>query len=265
MRIDLKTTLTDALGVSGRDLVSIVGAGGKTSLMYALGRELASAGRRTLLTTTTKIIYPLQSKIPMLIGPEDESTAARISRELSSGNVLLAGSRRADSKLVGFDPAFVERLHGAGEDLTVVAECDGARGKSLKVPEAHEPPVARSTTIFVVVIGADSIHRPLVSEAVYNPERVAAVAGVGRESSVSEPVVLASVLSPESYLGRKPAGARLCVFFNKVDTDRFEQHCFRGGGSVLSIGMALKMRPEVDRVVLGSLADHRRRPFLVMR
>lgn len=265
MRVDLRTSLTDALGVSGPDLVSIVGAGGKTSLMYRLGRELASTGRRTLLTTTTKIMYPARSEVPTVTGLEGDLTAARIAKELSNSNLLVAGRERADSKLIGFDPEFVDRLHRGGGPLAVVAECDGAKGKSLKVPEAHEPPLAASTTVYVVVIGADCLHRPLASEAVFNPERVAAVAGVGIDSHVSEPVVVASVLSPESYLGRKPAGARLCVFLNKVDTNRFEKHCFRGGGSVLSIGMALKADKAVERVALGSLGAPGQSPFLVMR
>jgi probable selenium-dependent hydroxylase accessory protein YqeC len=265
VRIDLKKALTDALGISGPDLVSIVGAGGKTSLMYRLGQELASSGRRTLLTTTTRILYPGRREIPVLVGPEDDSTSARISKEFSRTNLLLAGRQRADSKLLGFDPEFIEKVRSDNNDLTVVAECDGARGKSLKVPEEHEPPVANSTSVYVVVIGADCLHRPLDSDAVYNPERVAAVAGVAVDATVSEPVVTASVLSQGSYLGRKPSGARLCVFFNKVDTDGFGRNCFRGGGSVLSIGMALKTHGEVERVVLGSLAARSSDSFVVMR
>ena len=49
--------LPEALRLEGGGVVSLVGAGGKTSLMYRLARELAGAGQ-SVLTTTTTHIYP---------------------------------------------------------------------------------------------------------------------------------------------------------------------------------------------------------------
>jgi probable selenium-dependent hydroxylase accessory protein YqeC len=266
VRIDLKTSLTGALGITAGDLVSIVGAGGKTSLMYGLGRELAAAGNKTLLTTTTRILYPRSDDAPVVVlGPEGDSMADEIGGRFGRTNLVLAGREKKEAKILGFAPAFVDRLRVKDPALTIVAECDGARGKSLKVPEDHEPPVATSTSVFVVVVGADSFHRPLDSEAVYNPERVAAVAGVGLDAEVSEPVIIETVVSPESYLGRMPAGARLCVVINKVASDRLDQYCFRGGGSVLSIGLGLKAHDAVDTVMLGSLRLTGRPTYLVLR
>ena len=48
-------SLTDRLGLGERDLVSFVRAGGKTTLMLKLGRELADAGHRVVITTTTRM------------------------------------------------------------------------------------------------------------------------------------------------------------------------------------------------------------------
>ena len=47
--------LTGALGLERARLVSLCGAGGKTTLMFALAREWVGAGERVLITTTTKI------------------------------------------------------------------------------------------------------------------------------------------------------------------------------------------------------------------
>ena len=48
--------LTRAFGLaSGGELVAFTGGGGKTSLVFALARELAAAGRRVVATTTTRI------------------------------------------------------------------------------------------------------------------------------------------------------------------------------------------------------------------
>jgi probable selenium-dependent hydroxylase accessory protein YqeC len=266
VRVDLKSSLTDALEVCGGELVSIVGAGGKTSLLYGLGRELSAAGKPTLLTTTTRIMYPSRGEVSrVVLGPEDDTTVGKIRSGFDGANLVLAGRERSDSKIIGYDPGFVERLHSGGYGWTVVAECDGARGKSLKVPNENEPPLAASTGVYVVVTGADSFHKPVTSPEVFNPEGVASVSGVGLDATVSEPVILEVILSSRSYLGRKPAAARMCVFINKVDIDRFDRDCFRGGGSVFSVGMAVNAHPDVERVVIGSIRRPERRAFLVMR
>ena len=184
---------------------------------------------------------------------------------LKSAGVLLAGRERVDSKIAGYSPGFVEKLHSALPGRTVIAECDGAMGRSLKVPRESDLPLAESTSVYIVVVGADSFHKPLTSDVVFNPDEVARVAGVGLDSEVSQPVLVKTILSPQSYLGRKPRGARLTVLINKVDTASFDKHCFRGGGSPLNMGLALKEHPDVCRVAIGSVRQGRRGAFLVLR
>ena len=41
-------SLIDALGLVSARLISLVGAGGKTNLMFALAREFAAVGERVL-------------------------------------------------------------------------------------------------------------------------------------------------------------------------------------------------------------------------
>jgi probable selenium-dependent hydroxylase accessory protein YqeC len=264
----LTTSLSEALGVEAGMLVSLVGAGGKTSVMYGLGRELASSAGPVLLTTTTKVMYPAPGEITVLLGEENEATAREIGLALAERGVLLAGKARLDSKIQGFSPAFVDMLHGGGTAPTVIAECDGARGKSLKVPRDDEPCPAASTDVYVVLVGADCFGKSLASEEIFEGHRIAPVAGVGPDAQVSPDVVVRSVVSPDSYLGRKPQGARCCVFINKVavcavgqptpDADRNRVT------SAFETGFALKHSDGIERVVYGSLM-YGGECFLVMR
>ncbi len=41
-----------------RELITLVGAGGKTTLMFALARELLTGHKKIITTTTTKIYPP---------------------------------------------------------------------------------------------------------------------------------------------------------------------------------------------------------------
>lgn len=267
MRIDLSISLIGALGISAGDLVSIAGAGGKTSLMYGLGREFSAAGRPALLTTTTRIMHPERREVPtVVLGPEADNTVHEIASSLSVSRLVLAGLRRSDAKIIGYSPDFVEKLHSECRQWAVVSECDGARGKSLKVPRETEPPMAPSTTVYVVVVGADCLGKPLRSDEIFEPERIAQVAGVDLDSRVDGELVARAILSEGSYLGKKPPDARLCVFLNKVDPEVLEAGALSGPSehnSALGLAVMLKKHPAVERVVLGSLRG-RRNSLLVL-
>ena len=71
MKADIEASLCEALDVRPGMLVALVGAGGKTSLMYGLGRELAREGRPALLTTTTKIRFPERDQAGEVVLGED--------------------------------------------------------------------------------------------------------------------------------------------------------------------------------------------------
>jgi len=267
VRIDLRISLADALGISAGDLVSIAGAGGKTSLMYGLGRELSSQGRPALLTTTTRIMHPGRREVAeVVLGPEAQETIDEVARSLRATGLVLAGCRRSDSKIIGYSPGFVERLRAEGRRWIIVSECDGARGKSLKVPRETEPPMASSTTVYVVMVGADCLGKTLKADEIFEPERIAQVAGVGPDSKVDKDVVARAILSEASYLGKKPPDARLCVFLNKIDPEAREAQGSGGPArQALALGLALtlKKHPAVGRVVLGSLRRGGN-PFLVV-
>ena len=57
-------SLREGLQLSTGGVVCFVGAGGKTSLMFRLARELSAGGDSVLTTTTTKIqmLTPVQSE-----------------------------------------------------------------------------------------------------------------------------------------------------------------------------------------------------------
>jgi probable selenium-dependent hydroxylase accessory protein YqeC len=270
VKIDLRTSLSDALSISGGDLVSVVGAGGKTTLMYALARDLSSSGVPTLVTTTTKILYPDRSQTnSVILGAEIEATIAGIAQDFAQNRLVVAGQKEIDSKIIGYSASFVDRLHSESTERTIIAESDGAKGKSLKVPRRDEPPLAMSTTVYIVVVGADCLGKPLSSDAIFNPEMVASVAGVGMDSTVDEQVVLKAILSPESYLGRKPGQARLCVFINKVDIGAPGKPVTDGDTcrvlAALKLGLVLGSKAHVERVVFGSLGKGKGTSFLVLR
>ncbi|MEG1994362.1 MAG: hypothetical protein RR048_05570, partial [Oscillospiraceae bacterium] len=54
----MNISLFDALNIKPYKMVSIIGGGGKTSLMFSLAKELKNKGKKVAITTSTHIMRP---------------------------------------------------------------------------------------------------------------------------------------------------------------------------------------------------------------
>jgi probable selenium-dependent hydroxylase accessory protein YqeC len=236
--------LLDPLGVGRGDVVAVAGAGGKTTLVYQLAAEAHALGLRVLVTTTTHMGGLAGADIgPVLVEADDPEPRGRaladaLARE---GRATLLGRRVREDKLEGIPPERVDALRSVAD--LVVVEADGARGRSLKVPAAHEPVVPASTTLLVVVAALDVVGKPLTADWVHRLDLVLAATGRAPGDLVDEAVVARALADPGGYLARRPRGARFAVFLNKAEDDAaFER----------ARGIAHGLGSGVGRVVAGS-------------
>lgn len=171
--------LWDALGLAPAGVVTLVGAGGKTTLAHALADEAAAAGAAVLLTTTTHMerepglitdpaeaMRRLQHDESVLEAPTGaDSALVGPSRTLWScgatpqGRVVVAGRSTDAAKFTGLAADDLDRLRRAA-DVTVI-EGDGSRRLPFKVPASHEPVVPAWTDLLLIVVGASALGRPL--------------------------------------------------------------------------------------------------------
>ena len=159
----MKTELINTLQLTGQGLISIIGAGGKTSLMFRLAKELADSGKKVLTTTTTKMFMPLPAQSPFTIidsSIEDiiKKSASRLKRFLH----FSAGQKYdpETGKLQGFALDSIDQLWQAGLFDWIIVEADGARQKPLKATASHEPVVPKVTTHLILVTGLDALGKP---------------------------------------------------------------------------------------------------------
>ncbi len=198
-----------ALGLGDNELVSLVGGGGKTTLLFALGRQL---GRRTVLTTTTKMGRDQTGGYPVLTGPDDDEVAAAVDR---NGPVLVRRIE-VDTKAGGVAPEDCDRWFADVPGIDhVVVEADGSRQRPFKAPREGEPVIPTRTTTLVACVGAGALGR-VIADACHRPLRLAAVAGCSPYQRLT-PERLAAVLASErgSRKGCPPA-ARYVALINQV-------------------------------------------------
>jgi len=172
--------LHDLLGISTKEkrIVSLLGGGGKTTLMFALARESAAFGN-TALFTTTNIFRPDEPDIDFLhpFSPEKAQSVWEGKRIVSTGfplgNVNKIAAPENDTQHWLF-------YHGDG----IYIEADGAKRMPLKYPASWEPVIPVQTTHTIVVVGLSALGKS--RESVVHRAQLAEIECEYREPIVTE-------------------------------------------------------------------------------
>ena len=228
-------TLASRVGIGHRELISIVGAGGKTTLLHTLGRELASRDCKVILTTTTKMAA---DQIMEPICWSDDP--AMVESELFRGTVLVVMHGRIPKKVEGLGPVAVDRLYLETSVDYLLVEADGARSMSIKAPADHEPVIPKLTTGVIVVVGADALGRKL-GDVAHRPDRVSALTGLGSDDVVTVENAATILLHPRGGLKSIPDTARVVIAITKVTSGREV--------AADELGSLLLKHPRVDRTI----------------
>jgi probable selenium-dependent hydroxylase accessory protein YqeC len=203
-----------------RGVVSFVGAGGKTSLMFHLANLLLLAGQRVLTTTTTKISVPTPEQSESVLVESDLRTVLRLSSTAlkNSSHLTAAASRLPDSgKLKGFAPEDILLFKESGLFDWILVEADGAAGRSLKAPAEHEPVIPSCSTLLVAVAGLDILGKPLSEDSVFRSSFAGKLMGLSEGEPVTESALSGLLAHPSGSFKGAPTGSRRLIFLNKSD------------------------------------------------
>jgi probable selenium-dependent hydroxylase accessory protein YqeC len=243
-------SLTEALGIKAREVISLVGAGGKTTLMFRLAQELSFGGKKVVTTTTTKILEPVSGETRSLFVDSDEERIKDFVRSHLDqyDHITIARERLESGKLKGVSPNLVDELcHSKGIDAVII-EADGAAGRPVKAPRENEPVIPTSTTLIVAILGIDGSGMKLSEENVFQPERVSKITGVPVGERLTDEAMAILVTHPEGIFKGAPSSSRIVAFLNKVDIPN-------GVGKAKNIAHKIldKKHRQIERIVLGQL------------
>ena len=152
--------LFDLMGIGPHELVSVTGAGGKTSLIYHLAHELSLSKRRVVVTTTTKMQFPMDYDGDVII--DGDAARAILMIESGGSRSVYAGSCVNDQgKVVGYPPDAVDALYLLSRDIVFLNEADGAKMKPYTFWRTNEPVIPVRTTLVAHVISAEILGRTM--------------------------------------------------------------------------------------------------------
>ena len=211
--------LADALGLTGDEVVALVGGGGKTTAMFRLAREMVDGGGSAITTTTTHIFAAQIALAPAHVSAADATRESPSAALAVHRHVLVIGATNPrDGKADGVSLDLFQRLRTWFPGVCLLNEADGSRMRPFKAPAAYEPVIPENTTLVVPVVGADVFGKTLDAEHVHRPELVSALCGAPPGTPITPEIVARVLAHPEG--GRKgvPVGARVVALINKVES-----------------------------------------------
>jgi probable selenium-dependent hydroxylase accessory protein YqeC len=243
--------LTRILG--SPQVITLIGGGGKTSLMQLWAHCLQERGFAVVTTTTTKIYNKPQAGFTFAQPVSLAEAKILLDKIHDSDQILtLTGVLLpAEGKLTGIPVEWVEPLSNYSPDTIFLIEGDGSAGRSLKAHLSHEPVIPACTSLLVPIIGLDVLGQPLNDENVHRSEVFSKITGNCLGTPIDPAAVLTVLLHKEGYLRQCPDTAVVLPFLNKAENLHTCRAGFHLAQRILAAGQT-----QIKSVLVGSVAQN---------
>ncbi|QZY54048.1 selenium cofactor biosynthesis protein YqeC [Crassaminicella profunda] len=191
-------------------IVSIVGAGGKTSLLFQLGKELKK-NHKVLLTTTTKIYVPQSHQYDFIC--TDENEFLKVAKKNEKGIYVYGERVNAENKLTGLKEGQLDPL--VNDFNYIFIEADGAKKKQIKGWNETEPVVYGKTTKTIGILDIQALGLKVCERNVHRSEAFCKMTQLKEGENITLEALLKIIVHPEGLF--KNAKGEKILFINKAD------------------------------------------------
>lgn len=181
---------TEDIALTAKSIISVVGAGGKSTLIEAIANEYIKKGLDVIITTTTHILRP----------------DGRIVQSASELNDILLSKKREGTKSpekiymgVPVDDNGIRKLKAVSDEtfkevlsnisrknnIPVLIEADGAKGYPCKAPAEYEPVIREETDVVLGVISMDALGGK-IKDVCHRPKMVSRLLGKGINDIITD-------------------------------------------------------------------------------
>ncbi len=210
--------LKDALGLRHGEMVSLIGAGGKTTTLFWLARELKEEGGKVLVATTTKIFKPTKPHVDRLFLVDDIDAFPEEISNIGAPAIVGAGCRiDDDGKLIGLPPAWLDSLGQSKLFDSILVEADGAASRLFKVPSEMEPVVPNGCDVTVWIMAIKALGKPVDANAVHRAAKAIALLGASTVAQLTTEHIVRLVKHPQGCLKGVPLRCRKVALLNQAD------------------------------------------------
>ena len=196
-------------------VITVVGAGGKTSTIFELGNELSNLNKKTIITTTTHMKL---DKDFLLI--DEDFNIENLKKILQKNNLIKIGKKESDYKVKSLDEDTLKRCIDISDFLLI--EGDGSKRLPLKAPKDNEPVIIQETDLVIGLIGFDSLDKK-IEEICHRPELVSKLLHKNIKENINI-FDLVEIIKDKNGL-KKNVDCKYKVIINKVDKLEYLDKC----------------------------------------
>lgn len=212
------------------DVVSVVGAGGKTSLIHYLADFLEG---RIIVSTSTRMYVPQREWNVYL----DEPVCWQGHHE-----VVVSGQSVNNNKLAGINPYI---SHSAYDYWLI--EADGSRNLPLKGWGPNEPVIIDETTVTIGILDITTLGMDVNEETVFRLNELRAISKIHNTVELSN---LKDIVVHKKGLFKKSQG-RLVLLINKVETESLKTLA----KTLWAMIQEDPSCPKIDRCIMASVLE----------
>jgi probable selenium-dependent hydroxylase accessory protein YqeC len=211
--------LRDALGVTRGEMISLIGAGGKTTTMFRLAEEMRDQGCKVLVTTTTQIVRPTKPHVDRLFLVDEIQALIDLSGDIAAPAIISAGCGiNQDGDLQGMPVPWLDRLNREARFDVILVEADDAEFGLLKIPDEGEPLIPQSCQATIWIVAVTEIGKPLSDAWVHGSARARDLLGLPADARVSEDILVQLLQHRNGCLKGIPSTSRKIALINQADS-----------------------------------------------
>lgn len=190
--------------------ITLIGGGGKSTLLEKLGIELSLQHQKVLLTSTVKSgptsLIPIQC-----LQPTD-----RIQPLLNQHNPLFVMKEKVEKeKYIGFAASEIASWVSSVDYCLI--EGDGARKLPLKAHTDYDPNIPDYSDQVIIIIGADVVDTSLSDGLVHRPDQFKSLWGIESNTRLDPDFISEVVTSDKGYLTKFHHPIPTTFIVNKAD------------------------------------------------
>ncbi|MGK0465159.1 MAG: putative selenium-dependent hydroxylase accessory protein YqeC [Clostridium sp.] len=233
--------LSNCLELKKSDIISIVGAGGKTTMMFKVAEELRRSNK-VLVTTTTKIYVPLEDKYDFIC--TDSEMMSRYVHMKENGIYILGSGLNGANKILGLSEKELDELVPYFD--YIIIEADGSKKKRLKGWSEFEPVIYKKTTKTIGIIDIQAFGMVISEDNIHRSKIFCELTGAKQRELVSIEHLFNIIINPLGLF--KAALGEKILYINKVE-----------GPSDMTLAKSLANKVNsndkkiIDKVSIGSL------------
>jgi probable selenium-dependent hydroxylase accessory protein YqeC len=241
--------LKNALGLRDGEMLSLIGAGGKTTTLFRLAKELRDDSRKVLVTTTTKIFKPTKPHVDRLFLVQEPEALLAATAPIHAPAVIGAGYNvDEEGKLIGLPAKWLDSLTDSNQFAAILIEADGAASRLFKIPSEMEPVIPERCDLTVWVMAIKVLGKPMQPNWIHRVERAISLLGTSAETQVTKEHIVKLVKDPAGCLKGVPSHGRKVAVLNQADSVEELAHGKELGKTLLQSGF--------ERVVITSFLSN---------